>query len=132
MKAVNDAKTLLGRSAIVVAAFAVTSVALTSRATAGDDVPSEHKRLANSIAAEVAKECKHLSARDVKFFVAAAPLGRLTATQEQEAKYLADEKNFADAQTISKCWTRERWTRYVHAMLEDERAKQSKFVKPKN
>ena len=71
---------------------------------------------------EVMTECHHHKTAEALFYVTAAPLGQVVATKEQEKAYLADNKHFEVAQQHSKCWTRERWERYVHAVLEEDRA----------
>jgi hypothetical protein len=81
---------------------------------------------ADAIFNEVYKGCKHKSVTEIMIFVIAAPMGQTVATPEQEAKYIANEQNFANAQEKSPCWTRERWERYVHATLEEERVKEAK------
>jgi hypothetical protein len=81
---------------------------------------------ADAIFDEVYKGCHHKSVSEIMVFVIAAPMGQTVATPEQEAKYIANPQNFANAQEKSPCWTRERWERYVHATLEEERAKERK------
>lgn len=90
---------------------------------------SKATSLSNEIFLEVMKECNYTRIDEALVFVMAAPMGRLVATPEDEAAYLANPKYLAMAQSKSKCWTPERWERYVRAVLAEERAAAQKLSK---
>lgn len=127
MKTVNQIKSLLQRSAVVAAAAIVASGVVMKHAGAGEDAPSKHQIEADAIYDEVVKECHHKSRIEPLFYVVATRFSRSAPTQEEEAKYLANDKNFANAQAASKCWTRDRWARYVKATIADQRYQHAKL-----
>ena len=75
----------------------------------------------DAVFAEVMRECRHKSVGEAMIFVSAVPLGQVVATPAEEAAYLANEKFFHSANARSKCWTRERWERFVRARLAEDR-----------
>lgn len=127
MKTVNQIKSALQRSAVVAAAAIVASGVVMKNAGAGEDPPSKHQIEAEAVYDEVVKACHHKSRVEPRFYVVASRFSLSAPTPEEEAKYLANDKNFAYAQKASKCWTRDRWTRYVKAEIADQRYKHAKL-----
>ena len=73
---------------------------------------------------EVLRECGHTNISDAFFFVVAPgsrPLGT-PPTPEQEAAFVNSEEQFRKTtRGSSKCWTYERWQRYVRGAIQQER-----------
>ena len=114
MKTTFNLRSQLGGAAVRATVLLVAGAALTSSAHAVGPA-------SDAVFAEVMRECRHKSVSEAMIFVSAAPLGQVVATPAEEAVYLSNDKYFHSANARSKCWTRERWERFVRARLAEDR-----------